>query len=157
MTAQAPAMSGHCEAAPRQANPSEAHARCRLEGCSCACHKPPEPEGVPDNLEPAGEQLVAVTLTDVDGRNTRELELPAAAFECDCLEPDTWHTLGTEGCTRALEVTVRGGRLNPEPEPAPFELTAEERARVIAAHSILHPGAALEVARSIAQERMMTP
>lgn len=39
-------------------------------------------------------------------------------------------------------------------DPSPVELTVTERARVIAAHSVLDPSAALEVARALISERM---
>lgn len=102
-----PAMSGHCQVADQQPIPANAHARCRLEGCVCACHTPAE-LAVPDDLEPAGEQLALAAVDPVVG----DLRL---------------------------------------------ELTLGERAAVVAAHAQLNPGAALEVARRIAQERMMAP
>lgn len=101
-----------------------------------------------DGLEPAGSQLRLPVTTAVD--------VPLGVAEIRDHDGNVLTTVNLD--TRDI-VTSRGYITEHDMAEAagfakPTELTTDERRRVIAAHTVLDPGQALEVARQLITERL---
>lgn len=147
--------SGHCETAPLQPQPLEAHRRCKLEGCVCSCHSRPK-----------------VPLACLQGRHTTSCDhltlYGVPVVEDATMSPDAPpRVVTTEDFQRRLDALgvvdphlwppiTFGGRRNGKTAAAEaFDgLTDDEKVRVIAAHLEYRPDAILETVAAIVAERM---
>lgn len=172
-----PLLSGFCN----PDNPPTSHGRCRLDGCTCSCHQLAVDSGSAPRVKVSLACLQG-RHTETCGHLEDDAARPVHNHTWQPLaDPHGIYQGKARVCTGPLgggcgatmdarrvypfgetpppagavcdDLTPPGFQLTIDPTPI-VELTVTERARVIAAHSVLDPSAALEVARALISERM---
>lgn len=135
------------------------HARCHLEGCTCTCHTPP-PRVKVSLACLQGKHTSSCGHLDVDNGDTAGLgDLPdiAAVTKAYQQAAETFAEAFDAKAAALLEqpdgLDPPGLQLTINPT-VHVDLTADEKRRIIAAHMILDPAAALSVVRTIIGERL---
>lgn len=130
-----------------QANGYNPHERCRLEGCTCKCHRPRPPQDTPPAPEgeagPAGLLDPHAWPADQQQILARELAKAAERVSADAIldATGTIPEAGKPAAVQAVEVLEA------------LDLTDDEKRRLMAAHLELRPEKMLETVRTIIAER----